>query len=200
MQRTSHLGSLQLPDDEEIAPSCEPSEELKFFKVQDQRAIHEEEEEEEIPEGEEKEEEQEGEGEVDCLPIPRLPGAIIPFVTGGWAQFGLRARICLDRIADHHNLDQARRRQLVRAFANYVIVPKSHLGLSTTGDDARCVSLASHLPDDRFMPTRVSSGELSEIALRLEPAICREARSQRTLGQQRKFLAAHRGRMRRDWL
>jgi hypothetical protein len=101
---------------------------------------------------------------------------------------------------DQSDLDEARRRQLARAFANYVTMANPDLDLSTTGDDARAVWRASQLPDQRFIPTSVSDGELSEIALRLEPAICSEAPSERTLGQQRRFLAPHRMRMKRDSL
>jgi hypothetical protein len=42
--------------------------------------------------------------------------------------------------------------------------------------------------------------ELSEIILRPEPGICDEAASERTLGQQRRFLAPHRMRMKPDLL
>jgi hypothetical protein len=98
MRRTSHLGPMRLPDDEEISRTREPSVELELFEFEDQPATHEEEEEEEeILEGEEKDEE---EGELEWLPIPRLPGAIIPLVASGWDQLGLRARISLDPIGD----------------------------------------------------------------------------------------------------
>jgi hypothetical protein len=41
---------------------------------------------------------------------------------------------------------------------------------------------------------------LAEIALRLEPALCSEAPSERTIGQQRRFLEQHRTRTDTDLL
>jgi hypothetical protein len=59
----------------------------------------------------------------------------------------------------------------------------------------RYVWLASELAGRQLTQASVCYAELSEIALYLEPAICREVPSGRTLGQQQRFLAPHRMRM-----
>jgi hypothetical protein len=169
--------------------------ELELFEFEGQLSIDEEEETlEEEDEALEAQEEDEG----DWFPSPELLVIRIQFNAGSWDRLIFRAQIDLDRIADQYNLERAR--QLRRVFANFVSVPEADLCLSETGDVMRYVWLASEFADRQLTQASVCYAELSEIALRLEPAICREAPSERTLGQQRRFLAPHRMRMEPDLL
>jgi hypothetical protein len=118
----------------------------------------------------------------------------IQFHADVWDQLAFRAQIGLDRIADRYNLEGPHRRQLRRAFANFVRVPKVDLGLSKTGDGRR----EPH--DCQFTQASVCDAEVSEIALHVEPAIGTEAACERTFGQQQRFLALHRMQMNPDRL
>jgi hypothetical protein len=104
-----------------------------------------------------------------------------------------RARNGLERIITQFRFNQAERSDILGALDRLVSQPEEQLGVTRTVDRERFCWLS--LP--RIHPEFIL---LSEIALRLEPLICSEAPSERTIGQQRRFLTPHRTRTNTDLL
>jgi hypothetical protein len=157
------------PADQEIARWREPTEELELFEFERQLSIDGEEEKlEEEDEASEGQEEDEGDwfSGPELLALMQARGTSLHFAPKS-ASTGLPI-----------NITSNGRGQLRQAFANFVSV-------------MRYVWLASEFADRQLTQASVCYAELSEIALRLEPAICSEAPSKRMLGQQRRFLAPH---------
>jgi hypothetical protein len=165
-------------------------------------AHREEEDDSDDPEAEDPNEEEETEHLDDQHPIPftSVPSTMLRYQPSAWDQLAARARIALNRIADQYQFPAPKRRQLERSFATFVSLPKAPLGLSKSGDGLRYNWLMIDASDDHASPDAVSFAQLSEIALRLEPSICSEAPTERTLGQQGRFLSPHRMRMKPDLL
>jgi hypothetical protein len=167
-RRSADFGPVAPPDNQEIAQWREPTEELELFEFEGQLSIDEEEEkQEEEDEALEGQEEDEG----DWFPSPELLALMQAHGTSlhcapNSASTGLPI-----------NITSNGRRQLRRAFATFVSVPEADLRLSKTGDVMRYVWLASELTDRQLTQVSVCYAELSEIALRLEPAICSEAKA-----------------------
>jgi hypothetical protein len=104
-----------------------------------------------------------------------------------------RARAGLDYILLQFRLGQSEKTAIQSAFQTFIGTADSELQLSR------------HLQGDRYcwLQGRAEWPEiagLADIAMRLEPAICSEAPSERTIGQQRRFLAPFRMRTKPDLL
>jgi hypothetical protein len=104
-----------------------------------------------------------------------------------------RARIGLDRILDQFRSPVDQTEIIHRAFQHYISSVESAVGVMQGLDPARYCWLSA--------PTqRREYALLADIALRLEPAICSEAPSERSIGEQRRFLLPHRSRTNTDLL
>jgi hypothetical protein len=117
----------------------------------------------------------------------------IPSCQYASSQLGQRANNGLNRILDQFDLGDEVTFDVQRAFNDYLTSSDAHLGVMAAPDNTRfCwLSAAVHRPGYAM---------LAEIALRLEPALCSEAPSERTIGQQRRFLEQHRTRTDTDLL
>jgi hypothetical protein len=103
------------------------------------------------------------------------------------------ARRGLERVAEQFGLGHEEQRSRFQAYDAYITDTERSLGLSESMDHERFlweVVIATH-------PT---AALFAEIALRLEPLVCSEAASERTIGQQRRHLAPHRMRTQTDLL
>jgi hypothetical protein len=110
-----------------------------------------------------------------------------------WKEITARSREALEQIADQFDYRSAQHERLMAVFDGYVTMDEAELPLSRTMDRRRYTWLSTSALGANY-------AELSEIALRLEPAICSEAPSERTIGQQRRFLSSHRIRTKSDLL
>jgi hypothetical protein len=104
-----------------------------------------------------------------------------------------RARNGLHRLITQWHFNLTERNNTLQALDRLVSQTEAELGLVRPVDRGRFCWLS--LP--RIHPEFTL---LSEIALRLEPLICSEAPSERTIGQQRRFLTSHRTRTNTDLL
>jgi hypothetical protein len=96
-------------------------------------------------------------------------------------------------ILERFQLPLDERRRVQGANQAFIQMPKSELELSV------------HVSADRFWWRSAQASwpdcaRLAEIALRLEPAICSEGLSERTIGQQRRFMAPLRMRTKLDFV
>jgi hypothetical protein len=116
-------------------------------------------------------------------------------------RLSIRANVALNRFADQYQLTDARRRELMRAFDNYVSAVKAELRLSKSGDGQQYTWRTAEVgdPGQESAETGHYVG-LPNIALRLERALCSEAPSERTLGQQRRVPSPPRMRMKPNLL
>jgi hypothetical protein len=110
-----------------------------------------------------------------------------------YGQVVARARLALEQIARQFKLAEIGIAELLAAFDNYVNQETRTLPVSPTLDGTRFTWISAEGSPAGFHL-------LSEIALRLEPATCSEALSERSLGQQRRYLAPHRLRTKPDLL
>jgi hypothetical protein len=104
-----------------------------------------------------------------------------------------RARVGLGRILDQFDLAKQSSQSARQAFNHYLTSVESSIGVIAVPDRTRYCWLSA----------QTGHGESAcpaEIALRLEPAICSEAPSERSIGQQRRFLLQHRARTNPDLL
>jgi hypothetical protein len=104
-----------------------------------------------------------------------------------------RARQGLQRITVQFQMDSEEEASLYQAFDAFL------------ADKDRNLQLSASLDGERFLwevtpAYHPGVALLSDIALRLEPIICSEAASERTIGQQRRHLAPHRMRTNTDLL
>jgi hypothetical protein len=104
-----------------------------------------------------------------------------------------RARVGLNRILHQFRLDDEQTAKIREAFQTYISSPESQLGVRRFLDTERYCWLSAQTERPQY-------AFLAEIALRLEPAICSEAPSERAIGQQRRFLIPHRRRTNTDLL
>jgi hypothetical protein len=104
-----------------------------------------------------------------------------------------RAEMGLNRILDQFRLDEEQTAKIQAAFQTYISSPESKVGVRPYMDTDRYCWLSAQTERREY-------AFLAEIALRLEPAICSEAPSERAIGQQRRFLTPHRTRSNTDLL
>jgi hypothetical protein len=104
-----------------------------------------------------------------------------------------RAREGLMRILRQFHVSDQEAKETDDIFQVYLNAPEVSLGLASTGCPSTYCWLSATCVDPRY-------ALLAEIALRLEPAICSEAPSERSIGQQRRFLMPHRTRTKLDLL
>jgi hypothetical protein len=93
----------------------------------------------------------------------------------------------LNRILDQFPLDEKLMSRVQEGFQADISSPESRVGVRPGIDPSSCcwLSAQTELPEYAF---------LAELALQLEPVICSEASSERTIAQQRRFLVPHRTR------
>jgi hypothetical protein len=104
-----------------------------------------------------------------------------------------RARAGLARIIRQFGLGGDEKTGLERAFHQFLTSPDSRVGVRVGFDPTRYLWLSAQTECPEY-------SVLAEIALRLEPAICSEAPSERAIGQQRRYLTPHRTRTKTDLL
>jgi hypothetical protein len=104
-----------------------------------------------------------------------------------------RARVGLDRILDQFDLGEQSSQSARQVFNHYLTSVESSLGVMAAPDGTRYCWLSAQTGHEEWAC-------LAEIALRLEPAICSEAPSERSIGQHRRFLLQHRARTNPDLL
>jgi hypothetical protein len=104
-----------------------------------------------------------------------------------------RARKGLERIMRQFRFPPEEVKRLRSAFQSFIQTPEPELHLSLHLSSARYCWLAARAEWPEI-------AGLADIALRLEPALSSEAPSERTIGQQRRFLMPHRMRTKPDLL
>jgi hypothetical protein len=195
-QMQSHLSS---------SPPEQPALELELVDFQDQLADHEE----ELivdtrPQTEEEEEEEEEEAvevrddtsiDISSRESSETEPVILHLPPGRFASTCLahRAQQGLERILDQFQLTEPETQSVRAAFDNYISSLESRVGVNPTPDGTRYCWLAAQTHSPQY-------AVLADIALRLEPAICSEAPSERSIGQQRRFLVSYRARTKPDLL
>jgi hypothetical protein len=104
-----------------------------------------------------------------------------------------RALAGLHLIAQQFGLDENETDRLEAVFHEFVESSGSAGGVKQNFEGTRYLWLSAPIDHPRY-------AVLAEIARRLEPAICREAPSERAIGQQRRLFAPHRTRTKPDLL
>jgi hypothetical protein len=104
-----------------------------------------------------------------------------------------RARAGLARIIRQFGLGGDEKTGLETAFHQFLTSTESRVGVRVGFDPTRYLWLSAQTERPEY-------SVLAEIALRLEPAICSEAPSERAIGQQRRYLIPHRTRTKTDLL
>jgi hypothetical protein len=104
-----------------------------------------------------------------------------------------RARAGLEQILRQFAFEDDEKTRIQTAFLQFITSPESRVGVRVGFDPTRYLWLSAQIE-------RTEYSLLAEIALRLEPANCSEAPSERAIGQQRRYLAPHRTRTKPDLL
>jgi hypothetical protein len=104
-----------------------------------------------------------------------------------------RAQAALDRVIRQFQLTEEEKDMTERAFHHFITAIEPKVGVPVGFDRTRYLWLSAQIQHQEY-------SVLAEIALRLEPAICSEAPSERALGQQRRYLTPHRTRTKPDLL
>jgi hypothetical protein len=172
---------------------------LEFFDV----PIDLEREDEDIASLEENDLSEKGFLNVDDVPAPQgdeeTPETIDPDVVqvtadnSSWDSLPQQARSGLKRIATQFDMSPEEVSQLMSAFDNYLEVSERVLELTVREGGGEYVWMSTVGQNRRYAP-------LANIALRLEPASCSEAPSERSIGECRRILLPHRARMKPDIL
>jgi hypothetical protein len=169
---------------------------LELVDFDGQLAAHEEEiiPEDELQTSEEEEENSEAsDGDSPDVVETEVTSLTIPSCRFASSQIAKRAINGLNRILDQFHLGDEVTLDVQRAFNDYLTSSDAHLGVVAAPDNRRFCWLSAAVE-------RPGYAMLSGIALRLEPALCSEAPSERTIGQQRRFLEQHRTRTDTDLL
>jgi hypothetical protein len=114
-------------------------------------------------------------------------------VDNSWRYLPDRARSALERIARQFRLSEEASGKLLAAFDDYLECADSEIRLTIREGGREYIWMSSVGMSARYLP-------LADIALRLEPAPCSEAPTERAIGEARRLLMPHRTAMKPDLL